>query len=1000
PLALPEDAAAGVLAVDGEVLFIVDRGNSRVRAVNVSGACDSGQGQSVTIGGSAGAPEVTIPPGYMVTVMGAGPGAESGCDREPPGSYGTYGPETPLSCPDGLEVIEECDGAGNCLARYLVVSDTNQHQLLAMGLDDMTVARFVGETGQGGYQTGSLATALLKFPQGISYNPELDIFLIADRGNSVIRAVYFSDPDGDGIGSGADNCPAVANPGQEDGDGDGAGDVCDNCPQVGNPDQVDTDGDGAGDACDADIDGDGVGEQSGWHPCHGGVTINCADNCPADNNPNQVDNDWDGVGDICDNCPGITNTDQVDSDSDGIGDACDNCPYTANHEQTDTNGDGVGDACAADPDGDGVDSLQDNCPQESNASQDDSDGDGLGDECDNCPYVYDVDQPDKDFDGVGDFCDNCPERWNSDQGDYNSDGIGDACSDIDGDGLGDDLELLMGSSNSSADTDNDGLSDGAEYASGTDPTDADTDDDGISDGDEVSGGGDPLDGIDIVTDWYVEYPPVKVHREHTWTPDCIYDMAPVDVELGGSNFVLEINANGTVVDHGSNAMLRTSARFEAEQCDFCEPMDWCNYEINVSGAYLPKDPWDVGEGVEIGTLTASALRFVLSLSFLPEAEASVRLVGETISQAEVDFNASPAAYLNSGYFSSRELPAIEEGHPHHHFNYSYSIPLYLFKKGKPFEWPAAIGDACAGDAREQGTSSTCTMVVSGDTMHFWPMYASFEPDDVYPAQTSHSNDTTVRVHGPPNIAYELTMDRIKNTGGHLDDRHCACPDIRECVGYFTKSNSNIVDGVISDSGHEDQAYRAGTVAGEQQAEKIVYHLNGMDYEVNGLQTAGGDDPQGRKLLVRVPGLVLCQQTSAHLRLAYFEQHSSCGTNDWHDISGRYFWVASGSIPGSAPTCDAVNQFADIWHNSSANTTHHDLTAKDMSLVWGGVLSINATWQPDHITHREGRNADVSYRNSGVDTNNIDQLDAILNIARSLSNCTAHDEGDHVHLECF
>lgn len=58
------------------------------------------------------------------------------------------------------------------------------------------------------------------------------------------------DLDGDGIPNDRDNCPTVANPGQENEDGDPRGDACDECPAIASLTVEDADGDGVGDACD------------------------------------------------------------------------------------------------------------------------------------------------------------------------------------------------------------------------------------------------------------------------------------------------------------------------------------------------------------------------------------------------------------------------------------------------------------------------------------------------------------------------------------------------------------------------------------------------------------------------------------------------------------------------------------------------------------------------------------------------------------------------------
>lgn len=83
------------------------------------------------------------------------------------------------------------------------------------------------------------------------FRPPLGTFLgLEPRDVSLV-----SDLDLDLIEDGVDNCPTIANPGQED-TGDGVGDACGNCTLVANNDQRDTDADGFGNMTDSDFNGD------------------------------------------------------------------------------------------------------------------------------------------------------------------------------------------------------------------------------------------------------------------------------------------------------------------------------------------------------------------------------------------------------------------------------------------------------------------------------------------------------------------------------------------------------------------------------------------------------------------------------------------------------------------------------------------------------------------------------------------------------------------------
>jgi hypothetical protein len=92
-------------------------------------------------------------------------------------------------------------------------------------------------------------------------------------GMQILQSNIAPDTDGDAVPDNQDNCPAIANPLQENNDGDAFGDVCDadddndgtddvvdNCPIDGNPDQADFDYDGLGDACDTTINAGSIAQ--------------------------------------------------------------------------------------------------------------------------------------------------------------------------------------------------------------------------------------------------------------------------------------------------------------------------------------------------------------------------------------------------------------------------------------------------------------------------------------------------------------------------------------------------------------------------------------------------------------------------------------------------------------------------------------------------------------------------------------------------------------------
>jgi len=107
---------------------------------------------------------------------------------------------------------------------------------------------------------------------GLSYDHVHNLLIVSHLEDNVVEFISLDDRDGDAVIDILDNCPDVANPGQENADLDALGDACDEC--------TDTDNDGFGDP---------------------GFPVNTCplDNCPIVSNPDQRDFDSDGIGDAC-----------------------------------------------------------------------------------------------------------------------------------------------------------------------------------------------------------------------------------------------------------------------------------------------------------------------------------------------------------------------------------------------------------------------------------------------------------------------------------------------------------------------------------------------------------------------------------------------------------------------------------------------------------------------------------------------------------------------------
>jgi hypothetical protein len=165
------------------------------------------------------------------------------------------------------------------------------------------------------------------------------------------------DTDGDSHLDGSDNCPLVANPGQENADnqiGNGTG--------IPGDDATVPNGDSLGDACDNDMDNDGIANASDPYP-GGDITYDTdgdGDPCiPLGTDGADAGPSWDwncnGVRDGVEaSCP-LTVNPNGDDDGDGLLNTWEVCKWGTDPTKVDSDGDTLDDCTeAVDTDGNGV----------------------------------------------------------------------------------------------------------------------------------------------------------------------------------------------------------------------------------------------------------------------------------------------------------------------------------------------------------------------------------------------------------------------------------------------------------------------------------------------------------------------------------------------------------------------------------------------------------------------------------------------------------------------
>jgi hypothetical protein len=182
---------------------------------------------------------------------------------------------------------------------------------------------------------------------------------------------------------------------------------------------------------------------------------------------------------------------------------------------------------------------------------------------------------------------------------------------------------------------------------------------------------------------------------------------------------------------------------------------------------------------------------------------------------------------------------------------------------------------------------------------------NLSPVTVAPAASTMVTVTVLPAQAGRSVS--LQVQEVANSGGHI---HLGRP-----LGSFANPS-----GTTDANGEFTSSYTASVFGG---AETIV--------------AISGSASGNVTLTVRIPNLLL---------LGTGTNYALIGTTPEHPLN--HYGI-------SAFNTGLANLAADYHNRFPALDV---IGINDMSLVRGGLFDIDANWQPDHMTHRKGRNADI------------------------------------------